>query len=256
MPDYPSVLVPAGHVEPVPRRVRGYLGGQVVFDTTSAHYVWEIPNYPQFYIPVADVSDGVLVDEQHVQQTRRGAAHVHGIRIGDVHRPGAARVLRDSDITELAGTVRFEWPALDAWFEEDEQVYVHPRSPYVRVDALRSTRHVRVELDGVLLAESSAPVLLFETGLPTRYYLERTALNLDAVTPAGTTQTECPYKGVTSQYWTARVDGVEHADIAWEYDFPLESVAPIRGLVAFYNERVDLIVDGVRLDRPQTRFTR
>lgn len=256
MPDYPSVLVPAGHVEPVPRRVRGYLDGLAVFDTTSARYVWEIPNYPQFYIPLADVTDGVLVDEQHVQQTRRGPVHLHGVRVGDAYRSGAARVLRDSDVTELTDTVHFEWSALDAWFEEDERVFVHPRSPYVRVDALRSTRHLRVELDGVLLAESSSPVLLFETGLPTRYYVDQTALNPRHMAPAGTTQTACPYKGVTSRYWTAHVDGVEHADIAWEYDFPLEAVAPIRGLVAFYNERVDLIVDGVRIERPQTRFTR
>ncbi|HWI73091.1 MAG TPA: DUF427 domain-containing protein, partial [Baekduia sp.] len=147
MTDYPQSIVEAGHVAPAPRRVRGFADGRCVFDTVKALYVWELPHYPQYYIPLADV-DAALLD---------GLRH-------RVHHDGA-----------LADTVRFSWDALDAWFEEDEQVFVHPRSPYSRVDALRSTRTVRIELDGLVLAESGAPVLVFETGLPTRYYLDRSA---------------------------------------------------------------------------------
>ena len=144
---------------------------------------------------------------------------------------------------------------MDAWFEEDEQVFVHPRSPYTRVDALRSNRRVRVELDGVVLADAGSLVMVFETGLPTRYYLSRTDVDFAHLVPSGTV-TACPYKGTTSGYWSARIAGTVHPDLAWVYDFPAREVLPIAGLVAFYNERVDLVVAGVRLERPVTHFAR
>jgi uncharacterized protein (DUF427 family) len=271
---YPKTITPTGHVEPVPRRIRAMLGGEVVLDTTGALYVWEWPNYPQYYIPVADVRPGVLVDEQHDQKLRLGTARRHGLRVGDVSRPGSARLYTDDAApglagtglagtvlagtglagTGLAGTVRFDWDALDAWFEEDEEVFVHPRSPYTRVDALRSTRTVRVELDGVLLAESSSPVMVFETGLPTRYYLNRTEVNFEHLVPTATV-TACPYKGKTSGYWSIRAGGTVYPDLAWAYDFPTRQLLPITGMIAFYNEKLDIAVDGQRLDRPVTHFS-
>jgi len=142
---------------------------------------------------------------------------------------------------------------VDAWFEEDEQVFVHPRNPYTRVDALRSTRAVRVELDGVVLAESSCPVMVFETGLPTRYYLNRSEANFDHLIPTQT-QTACPYKGTTSGYWSIRVGETVHPDLAWAYDFPTRQLQPIAGLIAFYNEKVDIFLDEQLLDRPKTHF--
>ena len=154
----------------------------------------------------------------------------------------------------LAGTVRFDWAALDAWFEEDEQVFVHPRSPYTRVDALRSNRPVRVELEGVLLAESASPVMVFETGLPTRYYLPRTDVSFGRLVPSDTV-TACPYKGVTSGYWSVGGAATRHADLAWAYDFPTRQLLPIAGLVAFYNEKVDTFIDGQPVERPQTHFS-
>ncbi len=255
MSDYPKMITPVGHVEPVPRRVRAMLGGQVVLDTTGARYVWEWPNYPQYYIPLADVEPSVLVDEQHEQKLRLGTVRRHGLLAGDISRPGSARVYGDDAAAGLAGTVRFDWAALDAWFEEDEEVFVHPRSPYTRVDALRSTRTVRVELDGVVLAESSSPVMVFETGLPTRYYLNRTEVNAEHLLPT-TTVTACPYKGKTSGYWSVRVGEAVHEDLAWAYDFPTRQLLPITGLIAFYNEKVDITVDGQRLDRPVTHFSK
>ena len=139
------------------------------------------------------------------------------------------------------------------WFEEDEEVFVHPRNPYTRVDALRSTRPVRIEFEGVLLAESSSPVMVFETGLPTRYYLNRTEVRFDHFVPCPTV-TRCPYKGTTTDYWSAVVGGTVHADLAWSYGFPTRQLLPIAGLVAFFNERVDLFVDGERQERPVTHF--
>ncbi|MBB4684208.1 DUF427 domain-containing protein [Amycolatopsis jiangsuensis] len=253
MSGYPAAITGTGHVEPVPRRVRAVLAGETVVDTVRAKYGWEWPYYPQFFIPVADVRDGVLIDEDHRETRPLGPARRHGLRVHDVHKPGAAWVSDTGD--GLAGHVRFDWSALDAWFEEDEQIFVHPRSPYTRVDALRSTRRVRVSLDGVVLAESSSPVLLFETGLPTRYYFNRTEVDFSHLVPTAAV-TACPYKGRTSAYWSVRAGGTLHEDLAWSYDHPVPAVAAITGLVAFYNEMVDIEIDGEPLPRPHTHFAR
>jgi uncharacterized protein (DUF427 family) len=241
MADYPQMIVPVDHIEPVPRRVRAVLAGEVVLDTTRALYVWEWPNYPQYYIPVDDVAGRFFHDEDHPQRLHRGTARLHGLRVGEVDRPSAARLYGEDALAGLAGTVRFEWDALDAWFEEDEEVFVHPRNPYARVDALRSTRRVQVALDGVVLAESSSPVMVFETGLPTRYYLNRTEVNFEHLEPTATV-TSCPYKGTTSAYWNIRIADTTSPDLA------------ITGLVAFYNEKVDITLDGEPLARPTTHF--
>jgi uncharacterized protein (DUF427 family) len=254
--DYPQMIAAANSVEPAPRRVRATLGGDQVFDTTEARYVWEWPYYPQYYIPVDDIDPRSLVDEQHDQRLHQGTARRHGLHAGGLDRPGTVRVFGGDAIAGVAGTARFDWGALDAWYEEDEQIFVHPRNPYVRVDALRSHRHVRASLEGITLAETITPVLLFETGLPTRYYFDRTDVAFEYLVPTST-QTACPYKGITGGYWSIRLhdeisDGMQ--DLAWAYDFPTRQVQPITGLVAFYNEKVDLDVDGVRLPRARTHF--
>ncbi|MBM7806426.1 uncharacterized protein (DUF427 family) [Geodermatophilus bullaregiensis] len=253
MQDHPEPIVPTGSVAPVPRRVRAVLGGTVVVDTCRASYVWEWPPYPQYAIPLADVAPGVLTDKGTVAETPVGTATRHTLRAGDAQRPGAALVHTGDRVPELAGTVRFDWAALDAWFEEDEEVFVHPRNPYARVDALRSSRRVRVERDGVVLAESASPVLVFETGLPTRSYLPRTDVRWEHLAPSATV-TQCPYKGRTSGYWSAHVGGAVVEDVAWSYDFPTREMSPIAGLVAFYDEVVDVFVDGVRRERPRTHM--
>jgi len=253
--DYPAPPVPANHVEPVPRRVRAFLGGRTIVDTTQARYVWEWPGFPQYYVPLTDVLRDVLVDEGTTEETPRGDMRLFGLKVDDAHRPHAAKVLSAAKVDGLDDTVRFEWSAFDAWFEEDEQVFVHPRSPYTRIDVLRSSRRLRVESKGVMLAETSSPIMLFETGLPTRYYLNRTDVDFTRLVPSDTV-TECPYKGTTSAYWSARVADALHPDIAWSYDFPTREVLPIAGLVAFYNEKVDLFLDGQPLERPQTQFGR
>ncbi|MEU5724176.1 DUF427 domain-containing protein [Micromonospora sp. NPDC047738] len=254
MPDYPKAITPVDHIEPVPRRVRAFLAAEPVLDTTRARYVWEWPFYPQYYIPSADVNRDLLVDEQRTDPSRRGTGRLHGLRVGETTRGSCVRWYGDDALPGLADTIRFDWAALDGWFEEDEEVFVHPRNPYARVDAVRSSRSVRVELDGTVLAESASPVLVFETGLPTRYYLNRTDVNFHRLVPSET-RTSCPYKGRTSDYWSVRGDGTVHPDLAWSYRFPTGALLPIAGLVAFYNEKVDLIVGGERLARPRTHFS-
>lgn len=252
---YPAPLPPVNHTASVPRRIRAALNGRVIVDTMSALYVWEWSRYPQYYIPVDDIDPAALVDERHERKLSRGTARRYALQVGETVRPAALRVYgEDAAVEGLAGRARFEWDSVDAWFEEDEQVFVHPRDPYVRVDALRSTRTIRVELDGVTLAESSSPVLVFETGLPTRYYLNRTDVDLTHLF-ATDTVTACPYKGVTSGYWKAQLGDTTYADLAWTYDFPTRQLLPIAGLIAFYNEKVDIYLDGRLLDRPVTHFS-
>jgi uncharacterized protein (DUF427 family) len=251
-PDYPQMAAQRGRVEPSPRRVRGYSDGQLVFDTTHALYVWEVPYYPQYYVPRSDVADGFLVDDDHPQKVQFGPSRQYSLRTRDSVRPGVVRVFDADGGGPVAGTVRFDWDCLE-WFEEDEPIVGHPRNPYSRVDALRSHRHVRVELDGIVLADTGAPVLLFETGLPTRYYIDRTDVLFANLEPSDT-QSLCPYKGITSGYWSVRVGAAVHPDLAWTYDYPLAAVASIARMIGFYNEKLDIIVDGVTLPRPKTHF--
>jgi uncharacterized protein (DUF427 family) len=253
MDDYPKMITPRNHVEPVPRRIRALHGGDVVVDTVAARYVWEWVYYPQYYLPRGDVAEHLLVTDGRTEDTPRGSAQWFWLATTGGEGPPAARLLVEAERPELMGTFRFDWDALDHWFEEDEEVFVHPRNPYCRVDALRSTRVVRIELGGVVLAESASPVLVFETGLPTRYYLNRTEVRFEHLVPTATV-TRCPYKGTTTGYWSAVVDGAVHADLAWCYDFPTRQLLPVAGLVAFYNERVDVFIDDEPVERPRTHM--
>ena len=161
-----------GRIEPAPARIRGVVADAVVFDTLNAIYVWESERVPHYFVPLVDIDVGAFVDENRALRLKRGLARRHGIRVGDVYRPRAAHLYTEESVEEVRGMVRFEWSSLDAWFEEDVQIYVHPKSPYVRVDAVRSSRTVRVDVGGTTIAESRRPVTLFETGLPVQYYLD------------------------------------------------------------------------------------
>ena len=241
-------------VERGAKRVRAYLGGVVVADTTRPWLVWETPHYPAYYLPVADVAADALVATGETERSpSRGEAHLHTVRAGGTEAPGAARTYPDSPFEELRDAVRIDWAAMDAWFEEDDEVFVHPRDPYKRVDILPSSRAVRVEVDGVVLADSIRPHVLFETSLPPRWYLPKPDVRLDLLTPTATSS-QCPYKG-TAAYWSARVGDRVVKDVAWSYRTPLPESERIAGLVCFYNERVDLFVDGERQERPKTPFS-
>jgi uncharacterized protein (DUF427 family) len=236
--------------EPAHRRVRAYLGGELVLDTVDPLYVWEGPHYPQWYVPLAGVRDGVLAPTATTTRSpSRGTAVHYSVRAGDAEAVDAAWRYAESPIEELRARVRFDWDALDAWFEEDEEVFVHPRSPTARIQILPSSRHVVVAVDGVVVADSTHPTFLHETGLPMRTYLPKTDVRMELLVPT-TTSSACPYKG-TATYCTLRApDGTEHPDIAWSYAAPLRESQPIAGLVAFYDTMVDVEIDGVARPRP------
>jgi uncharacterized protein (DUF427 family) len=241
-------------IEQGAKRVRAYLGAEPVVDSIRPVLVWEKPYYPAYYFPVADVRTDLLEADGGVAHSpSRGNGRSYTIRAGGKEAPAAALRYEDSPIEQLRDLIRLDWGSMDAWFEEDEEVFTHPRDPYKRVDILASSRHVRVEVDGVTVAESASPRLLFETGLPVRYYLPKTHVRIDLLIPTES-ETHCPYKG-QAQWWSVRAGDTVHQNLAWSYPTPLPESQKIAGLVAFYNEKVDIYVDGVRQERPHTMFS-
>lgn len=233
-------------IERSAKRVRARLGGQVVVDSVNTALVWEHPHYPTYYFPLADVAAQLTADgATHSRQ--RGDAVTYTVIAGSRRAPAAALRHRDSAIEELQGLVRLDWAAMDAWFEEDEEVFVHARDPYKRVDILPSSRHVRVEIGGVMLADSRSPRLLFETTLPVRYYLPQPHIRMDLLEHSATAS-ECAYKG-TAHYWSARIGDELHNDLAWGYRTPLPESQKIAGLVAFDNAKLDIFLDDALTER-------
>ena len=259
-PNEPSTLPeaeePAGGM---PRMVPGYkwiravVDGQFVIDARAFTFVWEIPYWPTWFFRLEDLQ-GELRESDDAPRQR---SDLEGARRYDFHAAGtvlagAAKRYPDSSSVELRELVTIDFGAVDRWFEEDVEVFVHPRSPFTRIDALASSRHVVVSIDGVVLADSHKPTMLFETGAPARHYLPMTDVKLDLL-ERSTTRSSCPYKGDAS-YWSVSINGrVEH-DIAWSYRTPMPEATPIAGLVCFYDEKLDVDVDGVRQPRVESHF--
>ena len=240
-------------VEPSAKRVRAYLAGRLVADTRHPALVWEVPYYPAYYIPAGDVRAEPSPTGATEHSPSRGDAVLYDVRVDGAVAGGAARRYPDSPLAAIRDLVRFEWSAMDEWLEEDEPVYTHPRDPYHRVDILASSRHVRVEVDGITVADSARPVILFETGLPPRYYLPLTDVRIDLLKPTDT-ETHCPYKG-TATYWSVDTGQGPHADLVWAYRAPLAESQKIAGLACFYDEKVDVYLDGQLQERPRTPFS-
>jgi len=217
--------------------------------------VWENPHYPAYYLPSSDVRMELLAPTERTEPSpSRGEARYFTVTAGGIVAKDAAWQYPDSPMEELRGLIRFDWESLDHWFEEDEEVYVHPRSPYARIDILPSSRHVRVVINGETVAETHRPSLLFETTLPTRYYLPLTDVRMDLLRPSSRTS-RCPYKG-TAEYWSIEAGGELIEDALWFYKAPLPESQKVAGLVSFYNEWVDIYVDGVLQERPKSPFSR
>jgi uncharacterized protein (DUF427 family) len=240
-------------VEQSAKRVRAYLAGRLVADTRRPFLVWEIPYYPAYYFPLADVAAELAPNGKTEHSPSRGDAEIYDVRVDGAVASSGAKRYPDSPLEALRDLVRLDWAAMDEWLEEDEPVYTHPRDPYHRVDILASSRHVRVDIDGVTVADSARPVILFETGLPPRYYLPLSDIRTDLLLPSPT-QTHCPYKG-TAGYWSVDAGQGPREDIVWIYRTPLPESQKIAGLACFYNEKVDLYVDGEPQDRPRTQFS-
>ncbi len=233
-------------VEPGAKRVRAFLGGGGVVATPAPLLVWEAPTHPTYYLPVADVRAELVPTGAVDHSPSRGDGEVLTVRTPSSEAPGAAVRYKDSPFEELRDHVRLDWAAMDAWFEEDEQVYTGVRNPYTRVDILPTSREVAVSLKGVELARSTRAHALFETGVPVRWYVPWPDVRMDLLAPSPTI-THCPYKGDAVHFSARPVtegdDGVD--DMAWSYPTPLPESERIAGLVAFYDGKVTVTVDGV-----------
>jgi uncharacterized protein (DUF427 family) len=244
------------YVEPCPKRVRVVFAGQTVADSRAVRIVHESGHQPVYYFPPADVrSDLLRPSDRHSHCPKKGDAGYHTIVAGDQVAESAAWYYAEPlpGAEELRGLIAFYWERMDAWFEEDEEVVGHPADPYHRIDLRRSRTHVRVNLNGAVLAESNRAVALFESNLPTRWYLPREDV-LARLEPSPTTSL-CPYKG-TADYDSVVLAGGELVkDLLWSYAEPRPEVRGIQGLVCFYNERVDIELDGQVQERPQSPWS-
>jgi uncharacterized protein (DUF427 family) len=234
--------------EPTEKRVRAQVGGRDVVDTTSALLVWEPDRMVPRYAVSVDDLNAELAPAQGFVPDRTTAGEALDVLVEGARLEAAAFRPADPD---LGGHVILEHGAFDRWYEEEEPIVGHPRDPFHRIDIRQSSRSIRIELEGTLLAESSEPTLLFETHLPLRFYLPRRDLVLEP--SPSSKRTVCAYKGEAS-HWSFDLPGGDH--IAWTYEEPLVDAAQIRGLVAFYDEQVDVVLDGERRRRPRTQWSR
>jgi uncharacterized protein (DUF427 family) len=244
---------PEAHVafEESPRWIRAMLGGETIADSKRAMLVTATGRgIPAYYFPIDDVRTDLLVEDD--EPAREGAEASWTIRVGERSTgPAAAWSHGEREGLDLRGYVTFDWNSMDAWYEEGEEVFVHARDPYKRIDVLESSRHVEIVVGGETVADTRHPRLLFETGLPTRYYIPKLDVRMGLLTPTSTS-TSCPYKGDAS-YWSVEAGGRTYDDIVWSYRFPLPEVAKIANLLCFFQEKVSaVVVDGEEAPRPLT----
>jgi uncharacterized protein (DUF427 family) len=230
-----------------PRRVRVKFGGETIADSTNVITLHERGHFPVYYFPESDVRKDLFVEADHFTECPlKGTASYWSIKVGERISENAVWSYQNP-IPESEAIKRyysFYWDQVDAWFEEDEEIFVHARDPYKRVDALRSSRHIQVVIDGVTVAESHRPVIVFETGVPVRYYLPKEDVKQDLLS-SSTLQTSCPYKG-TASYWSVTIDDKVHDNIVWSYLNPIPEIPNIKEYLSFYNERVETYIDGER----------
>lgn len=245
-------------LEESPRRVRVAFNGEYVADSTRAKLLFESNHLPVYYFPMEDVRTDLMTPTDHTTHCPfKGHASYWTVNVGDREAENAVWAYRTpyDEMPELKDLCAFYWNRLDHWYEEDEEIFVHPRDPYKRVDVVASARPVRVVLGGETVAETARARFLFETRLPTRYYIPREDVRMDILTPTSS-RTRCPYKG-EAVYWSADVGGRTYEDIVWSYPEPVPECPKIRDLMCFYNENVDAIfVDGEQVEKPKTKWSR
>ncbi|MFQ5993925.1 MAG: DUF427 domain-containing protein [Acidiferrobacterales bacterium] len=242
--------------EASPRRVRVYFNRQLIGDSKAMMVFHEAGRLPIYYFPKEDVCMKYLQPSGATSNPQpKGQGVYWHIQVGEKHAENAAFTFRNPPSGEpnLQGYIAFQWDQMDAWFEEDEEVFVHARDPYTRVDVLNSSRYVKIVVDDVLVAETRRPRLLFETGLPTRYYIPAQDTRMELLEQS-TTVTHCPYKG-EAHYYSVRAGEALHKDLVWYYRYPIPECPKIEGLLCFFNERVDIYEDGALLTRPKSPWS-
>lgn len=241
-----------------PRRVRVKFNGEIVADSINAHLLFETRHLPVYYFPPADLRMDLLTATSHATYCPyKGDASYWSVKVGDKTADNAAWSYREPypEVAAIKDYVAFYWNLMDAWYEEDDEIFVHPRDPYKRVDVVNSSRPVRVVLGGETIAETSRARFLFETRLPTRYYIPRADVRMDLLVPSDRV-TQCPYKG-KARYYTAKIGDRVYEDIVWTYPDPIAECPKIKDYLCFFNEQVDAIfVGGVEQPRPITPWSK
>ncbi|MEJ7870770.1 MAG: DUF427 domain-containing protein [Rubrobacteraceae bacterium] len=243
-----EVTAPRGHIlylEDSPKRVRAVFNGETVVDSRRVKLLHETSHLPVYYFPEEDIREDLLEPTDHTTHCPfKGDASYRSIRAGDRtaenvvwHYPEPGE-----HFAPLAGYAAFYYEKMDTWYEEDEEVFGHPHDPYHRVDVLESSRHVKVTVDGEVVAETQRPKLLFETGLPVRYYIPPEDVRTDLLVPSET-HTVCPYKGVASYKSVSTGDELLE-DLAWYYPEPLPEAVKVRDHLCFHGEKVETEVNG------------
>jgi uncharacterized protein (DUF427 family) len=244
------------HVSDSPRHVRVFFGGATIADSKNVKLVREAEILPAYYFPREDVrTEFFTPTERKSTCAVKGVASYWSINAGGKAAPNAAWCYADP--LPVASQIRdhfaFDWPQMDKWMEEDEELYKHARDPFKRVDALPSKRQVRVVIDGRTVAETRRPHLVFETNHPVRYYIPQEDVRMDMLAPSATTS-RCPYKGLAS-YWSVNIGGEVFPDLVWGYMEPIAEIPKIKGLLCFFHERgCDIYVDGELVPRPRTKW--
>jgi len=232
-------------VIPVDKRIRVVAGGGLLADSSRTRLLLEAGKPPVYYFPPAHIDwSRLAVAGEGRRDSTVGEISLWSLKGGTGRSPVAWSIVSPRGDTEpLKDYVGLDWGEADAWFEEEDEVFVHPRDPFTRVDVVQSSRHLKVILGGVVVAESRQPLMLFETGLPTRYYIPKLHSRMDLLRP-GSRVTRCPYKG-EAHYYSVEVDGRCWPDIGWYYSYPQTEVSAIATRLCFYQERVDaMLIDG------------
>ena len=245
------------YFEDSPRRIRGLFGGEAVVDSRHAKLLHEHGHLPIYYFPEDEVRMDLLERTDHTTRCPwKGEASYWSVKVGERVAENAAWTYREplEHAPPIAGYVAFYWHAMDEWLEEDEPAIVHARDPYHRVDVLETSRHVRVTVNGELVADSERALVIFETGLPPRWYFPPEDVRAEALVESDN-RTGCAYKGFAS-YRSVQAGGELEEDLVWFYPEPHRDVARIAGYLAFFNERADIEVDGELQEPPVTQWSR
>lgn len=236
---------PLLYFERTPLRIRALFGGETVVDSGGAMILHESGRLPVYWFPRADVRTDLLrPSERREEMPGKGEARYWDLEVAGRRAPEAAlEIERPVDSAAfLADHLTLDWHAMDEWFAEDDQLFGHLRDPYTRIDVLRTTRHVRVLLDGEVLADTRRSRMLVETGLPPRFYIPPEDVRTELLVPSSS-RTRCAYKGSAS-YWHVRVGDRLEEDVVWSYPDPRHDAEPVRDLLCFFSERVEVEVEG------------
>jgi uncharacterized protein (DUF427 family) len=244
------------HVSESPRHVRVMFGGEAIADSKRAKLVREAEVLPIYYFPNEDVRTDLFIPSEHRTECPvKGEAVYWSIRSGGKFSENAAwsYVKPTPAAAAIKNHFALDWPKMDKWMEENEEIFKHARDPFKRVDALPSTRHVRVVIDGRTVAETCRPHLVFETNHPVRYYIPQEDVRMDMLVPSAT-ESRCPYKGPAS-YWSVKLGDETFKDLVWGYMEPIPEMPKIKGLLCFFHERgCEIHVDGELVPAPKTKW--